>query len=203
MKRTRSINLASMVKSRPAFVLAPLFLAVLAGCSEDTSQMVTTFPSNVDTCDGMASREKVTACEVAYYKALNTAEKERPRFTTMEECAQLYGRCEKPSDGSSFLVPALTGYVIASMMHDLGDSFRDRGRYYQDEYRRRDYSFNAPVVIGSNTGYANSNNSYKSAPPKAAPPPKPKPAKPASSGGFGSTSSAKKSWGGGGSSFGG
>jgi uncharacterized protein YgiB involved in biofilm formation len=224
MKRSSSINIARMVKWVPHFVLAPVAAAVLSACG-DAAPEPEKFLSNVDDCSGMPSRQAVTQCEAAYYKAIAKAEKELPRFTSREECEKIYGTCEAPpaqsgqqaqnsgsnnsNSADSFLVPAMAGYIAAQMVNDLGDGFRDRSHYYRDlERRKREREYDQLYGTGysqpgyssttANNGAAAKNSNHQPKPKVAPPPAKPKqPAKTESRGGWGSSAGNKNSWGGG------
>lgn len=218
MKRSASINIERMVKWMPRFVLAPIAAAVLSACGDATPEPEK-FLSNVDDCSGMPSRQAVTQCEASYYKAVAKAEKELPRFTSLEECEKIYGTCGAPTtqqgqtqngtsnNGNGFLVPAMAGYIAAQMVDDLGDGFRDRSHYHRElerqrrdlerqrrdlERQKRDREYSQSYGAGTTA----KNNGYQQKPKVAPPPAKPKqPAKTESRGGWGSSAANKNSWG--------
>lgn len=195
MKRS-NINISSMRKHGPRFALASLSLAVLVGCGPShvpTPQADAVYTAAINHCK---TQEDVglETCVAAYRQAVTRAEKEMPRFMSVEECEKYYGECRDArnsggsgNDSNSWVMPLVAGYVAAEMIDELGDAYESR------YHRKNNYQYTA--FRGSPTSSAKTympSTEYK----KIAPPPKVKP-KPTikSKSGFGSTAKAKSSWG--------
>jgi uncharacterized protein YgiB involved in biofilm formation len=196
MKKTKYINLNAMRKCARAFVVAPIALAVLSGCSESTSdQHNAKYLKIIDECQS-ETELSVAQCEAAYQTAVAKAQSEMPRYSNMNECGQYYGECRRSSNGD-FFVPLMAGYLAASMMDDLGRSYRssyyDSHRYYRNRPSSTTIINNYSTNSSSNSYSTNnsSSNVTKSTPTK----PKPIVTKTSSRGGFGSKAASKSSWG--------
>ena len=206
MKRSKFIDLNRMRKSKAGlFALAPLAMAVMAGCSDSAQAEKELAQINLEGCKDQ-DNISVAECEAAYRNALRKAsQQEMPRFNNMAECQQYYGECRRPDDGSSVIVPLMAGYIAAEMIDELGDAYESsyyRKNHYRS-YKHRNYPPSNTVVInnyGSNRSTTSSGSSTVTEPKKTQikPTVKPKVIKTVtqSRSGFGSTAKAKSSWGG-------
>jgi uncharacterized protein YgiB involved in biofilm formation len=192
MKRSM-INISKMRKHGPRFALGTLSLAILAGCSPEPQTRIV-YVETVDECKNQPG-VSTEACMAAYQQAKARAEREMPRFMSVEECEKYYGECRDTKGGNSsndnggnnWVMPLVAGYVAAEMIDELGDAFESR------HYRKNNYQY-VPFRGSPTSSYKSYSTAteYK----KVAPPPKAKP-KPTikSKSGFGSTAKAKSSWG--------
>ncbi|ASP37778.1 hypothetical protein CHH28_03405 [Bacterioplanes sanyensis] len=198
-KRSKNIVLARMRKHPKAALAAVVGgSAGLAGCS--SSEPVTMVVS-IDDCQEKTALSEAQ-CEFAYKQALAEAERTAPKFQDERDCEDQFGfhNCTRSSEG--FFTPAMTGFLVAEIIDEIGDAYRTKyySPVFRNEYRR------ATLADGTELTYASGGQgSYRV--PKSANKPKatvkkvyPKGTKTINRKGFGSTASAKSSWGGGSSS---
>lgn len=192
MKRTSFLDLSLLRKRTRTFVLAPLSLAVMAGCSGPQEEAVT-FVTSVEDCTSKTSLD-ITECETAYAQAVKDAESTAPRYQNERDCVSEFGSCEQRG---GFFMPFMAGYIVSGMVNSIGDSM-DRKHRYRHSY---------PTYLYSGSGYGRNKimtadgfivgspgrSSYQM--PKDALKPKPAVTRTMSRGGFGSTASAKSNWG--------
>lgn len=156
---------------------------LLAGCSDPSPP-----PSNFSTLDQCLQSKQFPeeVCKQSYEEAKALYEKDAPHFGQAASCEQQFGagNCApvRSSDGSSWFLPAMAGYMIANALNS-NDS--------------RQYNSNLGgygAGRGAYTSYPNygAGTPYSSAG-KYSPQPK---ATTTSRGGFGSLSAARGSWGG-------
>ncbi|WP_191602318.1 DUF1190 domain-containing protein [Marinomonas algicola] len=194
MKRSKSINLDSMRKVKPASpLMRPLTLAVasitLAACSssEEEVKMV----SSVEDCTASTTMTQAQ-CEVAYQQALQEAERTGPKYNSQAACEAEFGydQCNRSSQGS-FFTPFMAGFLVSNLL-DSGRSNRYNPVYHYSKsgsYKDRIMTADGQVIGKSGQ------RSYKVNPSTLKP--KPTVSRTVSRGGFGSVASAKSSWGGG------
>lgn len=192
MKRTSFLDLNTMRKHTRSFVLAPLSLAVMVGCSSDNSETVK-FVESVDDCTANTSLS-FEECEAAYEQALLDAQATAPRYRYERDCENEFGTCE---ERGGFFVPFMAGYIVAEIIDEVGDAFERKHRYKHSyptylysgsgQYRNK-YMTTDGMVIGSpgQKSYRVNRDVLK---------PKPKVTRTISRGGFGSAASAKSNWG--------
>ncbi|GGY50913.1 UPF0441 protein YgiB [Bacterioplanes sanyensis] len=196
-KRSKNIVLSRMRK-HPATTLAAAASAGLVGCS---STEPVTMVASIDDCQERTSLTE-EQCEFAYKKALAEAQRTAPRFQDERDCEDNFGfhNCEDSNQG--FFTPAMTGFLVAEAIDEVGDAYRTK--YYSPVFRNK----YRDVVLADGTELTYGSGGFGSYRiPKSANQPKasvskvyPKGTKTISRSGFGSTASAKSSWGGGSSS---
>lgn len=190
MKRSSILDLTLLRKRTRVFMLAPVSLAVIAGCSGGAKQEDVQFVASVDECASTTSLS-MDECESAYQEALKEAEATSPRYRNERDCAAEFGSCQ---DRGGFFMPFMAGYIVSNIVGDVMD-------------RNRRYNYSYPTYIYRGGGqYRNKimtsdgfvvgspgQRSYKM--PSKALKPKPAVTRTISRGGFGSTASAKSNWG--------
>jgi uncharacterized protein YgiB involved in biofilm formation len=194
MKRSQSINIERMRKSRKRFSLKPLALAIAAttmvACDSVREAKIYRdaehcIQENPDLSD---------ECETAYQKAKAEASRSGPKYQSESICESEFGRDNcvpyRSADGHSWFMPAVAGFLLAKAL--------ERNNYEASPLYTS-YSRYSPgygqwtTVDGSRYGQRRygsinvSGDTFK---------PKPAVTKTISRGGFGSTVSAKSSWGG-------
>jgi uncharacterized protein YgiB involved in biofilm formation len=196
MKRSQSINLARMRKASGVFALKPLALCVAtlfaAGC--DSPEQQADIFKTLDECKSTYP-DLGAQCEMAFNEALHKAQDTAPKYGTLDDCVAEFGadRCVKQekSDGSSWFMPAMAGFMLARALDDrrydtapMFTSSHYGSRYYNrwstvDGYTYGDYrQGRMSTRVGSDT--------FK---------PKPAVTKTISRGGFGSKAAAASNWG--------
>lgn len=127
-------------------------------------------------------------CKQAMEQAQTAHAETAPRYSELRECIAIYGedgcRPQQNSDGTSFFVPLMAGFMIGNMLDSFG-----RRTYYQPVYRDRDNSWR------SGNGYALGRSTGNIMVPKQATLPQQR-AITQSRSGFGSRAAARGSWGG-------
>ncbi|MDT0596641.1 DUF1190 domain-containing protein [Glaciecola petra] len=194
MKRTSFLDLKLMRKRSRTFVLAPISLAVMAGCSSGPSEEEVKFVKSVAECESTTSLSEAD-CQAAYEQALKDAEATAPRYQYERDCENEFGNCQRTSSG--FFVPFMAGYIVAEIIDEVGDSFERKHRYRHSyptylysgsgSYRNKIMTSDG-FVVGSP-----GQRSYRM--PREALKPKPAVTRTISRGGFGSAASAKSNWG--------
>ena len=190
MKRSSIIDISAFRKRKRMFMLAPLSLAVMAGCSGGSASEQVTFVTSVEDCTS-ATQLTLQECTTAYEEAVKEAESTAPRYQNQRDCQAEFGNCESRG---GFFMPFMAGYIVSNIM---SDSF-DRSRRYSNSYPSYMYRGNGQFrdkimtsdgyVVGS-PGQRNYNVS------KEALKSKPAVTRTISRGGFGATASAKSNWG--------
>lgn len=193
MKRSSILDLSLLRKRTRIFVLAPISLAVMVGCSGGTANEQVTFVSSVDDCTANTSLT-VVECEAAYQEAVKEAEATAPRYQNERDCQAEFGNCESRG---GFFMPFMAGYIVSNIVGDLSGSMERKHRYRNShpsylylgnsQYRNKIMTSDG-FVIGSP-----GQRSYNM--PKEALKPKPAVTRTMSRGGFGATASAKSNWG--------
>lgn len=192
MKRSSFLDLNSMRKRTRSFMLAPISLAVMVGCSSDSAETVK-FVESIDDCTANTTLSE-GECEAAYEQAVLDAQATAPRYRMESDCMSEFGQCEQRG---GFFVPLMAGYIVAEIIDEVGDAYERKHRYkhsyptylYQGRGQFRNKFMTADgAVIGSpgKNSYRVNRDVLK---------PKPKVTRTISRGGFGSTASAKSSWG--------
>lgn len=192
MKRSSILDVDRLRKSTRTFLLAPISLAVIAGCSGPAEEEVK-FVTSVDDCAANTSLD-IEACEAAYQQALIDAQNTAPRYRYESDCEAEFDVCE---DRGGFFIPLMTGYIVAEIIDEVGDAFERKHRY-KHSYPAYLYSGSGPNrnKIMTSDGFVigrPGKDTYKMS--TAALKPKPAVTRTMSRGGFGSTASAKSSWG--------
>lgn len=191
MKRTSFLDLNFMRKHNRSFVLAPISLAVMFGCSSQEEQVK--FVRSVADCTN-ATELSEQQCEAAYEQALADAEATSPRYRYESDCMNEFGSCEQRG---GFFVPFMAGYIVAEVIDEIGDSMERKHRYkhsyptyvYRGRGALRDKIMTSDGYVIGSPGQ----RSYKVN--REALKPKPAVTRTMSRGGFGSTASAKSNWG--------
>lgn len=192
MKRSSFLNLNSMRKRTRAFMLAPISLAVMVGCSSDSGETVK-FVESVDDCTANTALS-FEECEAAYQQAVLDAEATAPRYRSERDCETEFGQCEQRGN---FFTPFIAGYIISEIIDEVGDAYERKHRYkhsyptylYQGRSQFRNKYMTADGAIIGSPGQ----NSYRVN--RDVLKPKPKVTRTISRGGFGSAASAKSNWG--------
>ncbi len=193
MKRSKSINLDFMRKvPRKGFMFNSLALGVavaLTGCSQSEQVRVV---ESVEDCQ-VSTDLTIEQCEAAYQKAVLEAERTGPKYNNARSCEAEFGydQCHRTSSG--FFTPFMTGYLVSSMIGNMGRQAYNPVYTYNRPYSS--YHNKIMTADGSILGRAG-RTSYKvnkSMVSKR----KPTVSRTVSRGGFGSVASAKSSWGGG------
>ncbi|MEH6348304.1 MAG: DUF1190 domain-containing protein [Bermanella sp.] len=193
MKRSKSINLDFMRKvPRKGFMFNTLALGVavaLTGCSQSEQVRVV---ESVEDCQ-TSTDLTIEQCEAAYQKAVLEAERTGPKYNNARSCEAEFGydQCHRTSSG--FFTPFMTGYLVSSMIGNIGRQAYNPVYTYNRPYSN--YHNKVMTADGSILGRAG-RTSYKvnkSMVSKR----KPTVSRTVSRGGFGSVASAKSSWGGG------
>lgn len=192
MKRSSFLDLNLMRKHTRTFVLAPISLAVMVGCSSDKSEQVK-FVSSVDDCVSSTELD-LQQCQAAYQQALQDAESTAPRYQYERDCTSEFGQCEQRG---SFFVPFMAGYIVSEVIDEIGDSMERKHRYrhsYPTYMYRGSGQFRNKIMTSD--GYvigSPGQRSYKVN--RDALKPKPAVTRTINRGGFGSKASAKSNWG--------
>ncbi len=200
MKRSRSINLASMRKSGflAALPAKPLAIAIAAitfsACSSNEPAKV--FQS-VEECvkDGAATEQE---CQQAYDDALAEARRSGPKYANINDCQSEFGsgRCQqyRGSNGESWFVPLMAGYVLGSVLNNSGGYHHYHSAPLYTSYSHRSPFFGQWSTVDGNT-YGSVRQRQISTN-KSTFEPKPAVKKTIRRGGFGSKVAAKSNWGG-------
>lgn len=193
MKRSSIIDLSLLRKRTRSFVLAPVSLAVMAGCSGGSNVEQVAFVTSVEDCTNNTKLTEVE-CSAAYEQAVQDAEATAPRYQYQRDCETEFGQCE---NRGGFFVPFMAGYIVAEIIDEVGDSFERKHRYKSSypsymyrgsgQYRNKIMTSDG-YVIGSP-----GQRSYRV--PKEAMKPKPAVTRTISRGGFGAKASANSNWG--------
>jgi uncharacterized protein YgiB involved in biofilm formation len=193
MKRSSILDLSLLRKRTRSFILAPVSLAVMAGCSGGSSNEQVTFVTSVDDCTSN-TQLSVVECESAYQEALKEAEATAPRYQNQRDCQAEFGNCQS---SGGFFVPFMAGYMVSNIVGNIGDSM-DRNRRFGNSYPSYLYrgsgQFRNKImtsdghVVGSpgQRSYRVPSDALKS---------KPAVTRTISRGGFGAKASAKSNWG--------
>lgn len=189
-KRSSGINLNRM---RKAFTAKPIAIGVssvmLAACSDDRQEAL--FFASLDECQGQYPQYSTT-CELAYRQAVEEAARTSPKFNSENDCEHEFGdnQCVpyRASNGNSWFMPFMAGYMISGMMSK---------RYYSAPLFTS-YSYHSPNRYRwmSSDGYVYGD--YRMRKKKVSPKaftPKPTVTRTIKRGGFGSSVRAKSSWG--------
>ena len=202
MKRSKSINLERMRKSRKRLPLKPLAAAVsislLSACGNNSQQGA--IYQSVAHCIAENPGEEFW-CEEGYENALAKSHESGPKYNSRNNCEWDFGHdnCQALSlNGSNWWVPMMGGYILAEVVDEVGDFAS--AALYTSYSRRSPYYGQWSSVDGDLYGrirYGKTKVSSKTFEPK------PKVTKTMSRGGFGSKVAAKSSWGGKSSSKGG
>jgi uncharacterized protein YgiB involved in biofilm formation len=187
MKRSKLVDLPRFRKAK-AWAAAPLSIAVaavLTGCSDSSEQVK--FVTDVDDCVRNTSLDQ-QACELAYQKAIEEAEKTSPKYSSLANCEAEFGvpGCHSTSNG--MFVPFMTGFLVSSALNSF-----DRNHYYHPVYTYRS-SYGSSRVLSDGTPLYRDGSMY-TVPKDTMKSSKPAVTKTMSRGGFGSKASAKASWG--------
>lgn len=193
MKKSSYVDLSLLRKRTRAFVLAPISLAVMAGCSGGSSNNEVQFVTSVDDC--VANTEFTEqACEAAYKQALADAESTAPRYRYESDCAAEFGNCER---SGNFFIPFMAGYIISEVIDEVGDAYERKHRYRHSypTYYYRGYGYGRNKIMTSDGMIVGSpgQRSYRVS--RDVLKPKPAVTRTMSRGGFGSAASAKSNWG--------
>jgi uncharacterized protein YgiB involved in biofilm formation len=193
MKRSSILDLSILRKRTRIFILAPISLAVMAGCSGGAKDEEVTFVTSVDDCTANTSLSAVD-CEAAYSEAVKEAESTAPRYQYERDCQAEFGNCE---NRGSFFAPFMAGYIVSNIVGNIGGSMERNHRYRNShpsyiyrgngQYRNKIMTSDG-LVVGSpgQRNYRVSKDVMK---------PKPAVTRTISRGGFGAKASAKSSWG--------
>lgn len=178
MKRSRAVQLALMSS-------VPLLVTACDGSDERVAYQ------DVQQCiqDGRVSKD---ICEQEYQAALE-ARGRQAHFYSMDDCAQYGYRCTPyvTSSGDHWFVPALTGFMIGSLMgHRDRDYDYDYGSYYHGGGGGWSGSVYSPRPG------RHSWQGWGSRPGMGSPSYAPTTAQTLSRGGFGFSGAARSSWGG-------
>jgi len=190
MKRSSILDLSLLRKRARIFVLAPVSLAVIAGCSGGAKEEEVQFVASADECASTTSLS-VVECEAAYEKAVKEAEATAPRYQTERDCAAEFGSCQSRG---GFFMPFMAGYIVSNIVGDVMGG----GRRYNNAYPTYIYRGGGQYrnKIMTSDGYvvgSPGQRSYKV--PSDSLKPKPAVTRTMSRGGFGATASAKSNWG--------
>jgi uncharacterized protein YgiB involved in biofilm formation len=190
MKRSSIIDLSALRKRTRIFVLAPVSLAVMAGCSGGSQNEQVTFVTSVDDCTN-ATQLTAAECQAAYEDAVKEAEKTAPRYQYARDCQAEFGNCESRG---GFFVPFMAGYIVSNIM---SDSLERKHRYSnsQPSYVYRGNGQFRNKIMTSDGFVVGSPGQRSYSVPKEALKPKPAVTRTISRGGFGATASAKSNWG--------
>jgi uncharacterized protein YgiB involved in biofilm formation len=194
MKRSHSINVERMRKTRKRFSVKPLTLAIAAATlvACDNVREAKIYRDTEHCID--ENPDLTEACEAAYQKAKAEASRSGPKYRSESICESEFGRDNcipyRSADGHNWFMPAMAGFLLAKVL--------DRNRYEASplftSYSRYSAGYGQwSTVDGSRYGQRRygsikvPGDTFK---------PKPAVTKTISRGGFGSTVSAKSSWGG-------
>lgn len=194
MKKSSFLDLSFLRKRTRAFVLAPISLAVMAGCSGGNGNSnEVQFVTSIDDCITNTNFTE-QACVAAYEQAVADAESTAPRYRLRSDCEAEFGSCER---NGSFFMPFMTGYIVSEIIDEVGDAFERKHRYRHSYpaylYRGYGYQRNRIMTADGHIIGRPGQSSYKVS--REALKPKPKVTRTMSRGGFGSTASAKSNWG--------
>tara|TARA_B100000929_G_scaffold48657_2_gene35127 strand:- start:9624 stop:10226 length:603 start_codon:yes stop_codon:yes gene_type:complete len=151
----------------------------------------------------VAAGYETTGCHDAYQAAMSKHAAEAPRYDGQQTCEEEWGQgnCQQStrSDGGSFFMPFLTGYLLSSALNGPNAGYYGNGGYYGSPiYRSR----SGPVQLsntrtGTGTSVSTGTTGRKVA---TAPVTAPKPVnvntRSVSRGGFGGSMSSRSSFGG-------
>ncbi len=206
MKRTRSIDLASLRKADKSFVLKPaavgVMAATLSACGD--SEVANIYP-NVMEC-AMDNPEFVELCRMAYEDALQEAAEASPKYLREDDCEEDFGleRCVPyASHAGNWFMPAMAGFLFAQVIDDMDFDLKKKKkkRYasalFLPTSRRSPVFGNWVSATGQSYGAYNTRQVKVSSKAFA---PKPKVTSTTKRGGFGSmarkVASRSSSWGG-------
>lgn len=190
MKRSSILDLTLLRKRARIFVLAPISLAVIAGCSGAAKKEEVQFVASVDECASTTSLTEAE-CDAAYQEAVKDADKTAPRYQYERDCAAEFGSCESRG---GFFMPFMAGYIVSGLVRDsMGGNRRYNSSYPTYIYRgggqyRNKIMTSDGFVVGSP-----GQRTYRM--PKEALKSKPAVTRTISRGGFGASASAKSNWG--------
>ena len=212
MKRSKSINLATMRKSTTAtvelvdavsasmdpsdnkgsFVRHPLSVAIaatisLSACSSGTQEAAVY--RSIDDCNDSNPGQK-EACQLAFENAEKEAERTAPKYRSQRDCEDEFGydRCRRHSSSSGVFMPMMAGFMIGRMLNGGRYSYNPMFTSYS---RHSPYYGNWVGADGRDYGsrYNSRVRTKKSTFDK-----KPTVTKTMSRGGFGSRAAAASSW---------
>jgi uncharacterized protein YgiB involved in biofilm formation len=190
MKRSSILDLSLLRKRTRIFVLAPISLAVMAGCSGGSKNEEVSFVTSVDDCATNTTLTEVE-CEAAYEQAVKDAESTAPRYEYERDCQAEFGNCESRG---GFFMPFMAGYIVSGI---VSDSFERKHRYSSSypSYMYRGSGQYRNKIMTSDGYVVGSPGQRTYRVPKAAVKPKPAVTRTISRGGFGAKASAKSNWG--------
>ena len=177
-KRSRSINLARMRKSRPDFTLKPMAVAVaaagLAGCGPSTREAQ--IYQSAEEC--IADHPSYTQrCQAAYSNALRESRENGQRYGSMDGCEDDFGLggCERRG---SYFSPLMAAFLFAPAYSRGYYPLYSSSAYSSPYYGKwtTNHGEHYPKQAGNNKVVLTQ--------------------KTISRGGFGSTTAAKSKWGG-------
>jgi uncharacterized protein YgiB involved in biofilm formation len=189
MKRSSILDLTLLRKRARIFVLAPISLAVITGCTGGAKEEVN-FVASVDECASTTTLSEAE-CEAAYQEAVKDANATAPRYQNERDCTAEFGSCESRG---GFFMPFMAGYIVSGLVRDsMGGNRRFNSSYPTYIYRgggqyRNKIMTSDGFVVGSP-----GKSSYRM--PKEALKSKPAVTRTISRGGFGASASAKSNWG--------
>lgn len=197
MKRSQTISLKRMRKTKRPFAFKFLSVSVLAGlvsaCGGNQGDPDTgIIYQGVDDC--VADGQEEAQCEAAYQTALAEAEELAPKFGTLEECQFEFGpeMCQESRSGNWF-TPFMAGYLLSNALDRSGNY------YSRPMYSRRYGQSDNYWISGSGKVYKSQGKTYQTRTPGTVQKSSTAQSKPKvstiSRGGFGSSVSAKSSWG--------
>jgi uncharacterized protein YgiB involved in biofilm formation len=190
MKRSSILDLSLLRKRTRIFVLAPISLAVMAGCSGGSKNEQVTFVTSVDDCSANTGLSAVE-CEAAYEEAVKEAESTAPRYQYERDCQSEFGNCE---NRGGFFVPFMAGYIVSNIMSDSMDR-KHRFSNSNPSYMYRGNGQFRNKIMTSDGFVVGSPGQRSYSVPKKSLQPKPAVTRTISRGGFGATASAKSNWG--------
>jgi len=195
MKKSKTINLRSMRKQARAFALAPLALAIMAGCSPEPKESVK-FVTDIDDCTDNTDLS-VEQCEAVYSRAVKDAENTSPRYQHINDCQREFGSCERNDNG--VFVPLMAGFIVSELIDEAGDVMEAKYRrgHVNPVYNYKGRGQYNNQIMTADGNFIGKSNSKSFSVDKSALQAKPKPqvTKTISRGGFGSKAAAKSSWG--------
>lgn len=189
MKRSSILDLSMLRKRTRAFVLAPISLAVMAGCAGPKEEQVA-FVTSVDDCTNSTELSAVE-CESAYSEAVKEAESTAPRYQNQRDCEAEFGNCESRG---GFFMPFMAGYLVSNIVGNVMDGNRRYSNSHPSYMYRGNGQFRNKIMTSDGHVVGSPGQStYKM--PKDALKPKPAVTRTMSRGGFGAQASAKSNWG--------
>lgn len=119
LKRSRVLHVSSLMATAGFTLAACGSPPQTAAAPEGDWVEPTASYSSVEAC--VASGEKAEDCQTAFKNASDQAEKTAPRFQSQQDCEQEFGagQCQQGqgSNGTSFFMPMLAGFMMARMMN--------------------------------------------------------------------------------------